>query len=181
METWASRPSGSRINRCGEVALITLVAVLIVLIIGLAVGLSQRNDKVTETPTVSSSPQESRLDQVIDFLSAQGISSRTDLETLGSPQNWAVKWVSDQDVLHLPFFNTTDTLEGVQFVTRYVLALFYVSLEGPQWTKQLNFLSEHPTCDWNKVEVSEQGQQGRFFRVGVACTNDIVNTLQFRE
>ena len=178
----SSSSSGFRIGRCGEVALITLAAVFIALIVGLAVGLSKREPpNSTAAPAVDPTPEEPRVDQVIDFLSSQGVSDHAKLQEAGSPQNWAVKWLSDEDTLYLPLPNSTKTLGGVQFVTRYVAALIYHSLGGPNWEHQLKFLSESETCEWSSIDVSAQGQEGRFFRVGVACTNGVVNTLQMRE
>ena len=71
--------------------------------------------------------------------------------------------------------------DGVRFVSRYVSALLYFALDGPNWASQLNFLSEKEICDWNQIYVADGQVEGRFFRIGIACNNGFVNTLQLRK
>ena len=70
----------------------------------------------------------------------------------GTPQNLAVNWMVQQ-VIH----NDRVTVPGVreyqmsfQFVQRYIMAVVYYALDGPNWKDDLNFMSDDDTCKWNK-------------------------------
>ena len=179
-----------RMGRAGEIALITLVAVLLVTIIGLSASYAAKDAPapapVSETaPTLVPVPREPRVDQVIDYLVDNEVSKLADLTAEGTPQQWAVHWLADQDALNVPIPEEMEGgflgPEGVRFVSRYVAALLYFALDGPDWSHPLNFLSEKEICDWNEIFVADGQVEGRFFRVGIACNNGFVNTLQMRK
>jgi hypothetical protein len=77
----------------------------------------------------------------------------------GTVQNSAIQWVLDQDLIQLC---PEDSLDIIQ---RYVLALFYYSLNGGNWTtcggrvgsdcEGLPFLSENSVCDWHYVTCTD--------------------------
>lgn len=167
-----------RIGRWGEVVLITLVAALIVVVIGLSVSLSKTNEALSNAPPPT--PAVPRAEVVTQFLVENKVSQLEQIMEVGSPQNWAVKWIAEQDAMQLPVPSELLGPDGTNFVSRYVVALLYYALNGSNWSYQLSFLSENDICDWNDIFVAEKGVDGRFFRVGIACNNGIVTTVQLR-
>lgn len=180
-----------RLGRCGEIAVIALIAVLIVTVIGLSVGVAKRGDEnttnqsgitttgATPAPDAPREPRELLVRQWLDF---HQVSSLEDMTTAGSAHKFAVLWLADEDPLYLAIPEAgVDTPEGARFVSRYVTALMYFSLGGDAWDYQLSFLSEKDVCEWNDIFVAAEGVQGRFFRIGMACNNGIVNTWQMRK
>lgn len=181
-----------RIGR--EVAIITIIAILIVTVIGLSVGVAKRGDQVEAataasndnnnangTGTAAPPEREPREDEVQQWLFANGVSSWDDMQEQGSPHKFAVLWISDSDELNLPLPDSVDSVEGVRFVSRYVAALLFFSLNGSGWDYQLSFLTGKDVCEWNDIFVAAEGVQGRFFRIGLSCNNGIVNTWQMRK
>ena len=161
-----------RMGRTGEIALIVLVSVLLVAIIGLSASYAT---KINPAPA-------NRIDLVVDFLINNEVSKLADITTEGSPQQFAANWIANQDALNVPIPEDLegDALgpDGVRFVSRYVSALLYFALDGPNWSSQLNFLSEKEICDWNLIQVADGQGEGRSFRIGITCNNGFVNTLQ---
>jgi hypothetical protein len=83
----------------------------------------------------------------------------TDVDELDekTPQYMAFNWLVNQDPAQIDF----DTVPFSVLLERYVMAVFYFSAAGPQWTEQLNFLSGKSICSW---------RFGGFFAVrGVVC------------
>jgi len=192
----SSGPGGHcRIGRCGEISIITLIAVLIVAVIGLSVGVAKRGDQVDAAQAAGSTalsgdgatsspapaPREPRETIVRQWLDANGISDFEDMNEPGSPHLFALLWIANEDELNLPLPDSKDSPEGVRFVSRYVVALIYFMLGGVNWDYQLSFLSEKDVCEWNDIFAAAEGVQGRFFRIGIACNNGIINTWQMRK
>lgn len=178
--------------RFGEVGIIALVAILIVTVIGLSVGVAKRGDQVeaavantssgtSASPPPPPTPRQPREPEFKQWMIEHGISSSADLEKEGSPQKWANYWMADSDQLQLPLPPSVDSPEGVRFVSRYVAALLYYALNGSNWDFNLSFLSVKDVCEWNDIFVAAEGVQGRFFRIGLACNNGIVDTWQMRK
>lgn len=198
MSSRSSGPNKSpcRTSRFGEISIITLIAVLIVTVIGLSVGIAKRGDQVeaatsaasggTSTsggaaPTSSPANREPREGDVQQWLYANGVSTWEDMETAGSPHKFALLWIADSDELNLALPDSLDSADGIRFVSRYVAALMFFAMGGETWDYQLSFLSGKDVCEWNDIFVAAEGVQGRFFRIGFACNNGIVNTWQMRE
>ena len=144
--------------------ILLMIVVVAALVVGLNIGLSGNNDNngnetrdnplttvaptgsPTASPTVSSAPtaEPNRFPEVVDFLVQQGISSEIDVKTEGTPQNLAAHWIADGDV-HLASFGDDNYQVGVvnrayQFVTRYSLAVFFFSTNGPtSWIEPYYF------------------------------------------
>lgn len=185
--TYSKTSPGKRKNLFLAILALVIIAALVV---GLSVGLTNKNDEDTKrgsaldedtedsagavstptlAPSVSQGPtaEPKRFPDVVNFLVQQGISSETDLMTDGTPQNRAARWIADED-LHLASFGDDDYQVGVinqafQFVARYALAVFAFSTNGPNgWTQPLYFLSGRPVCGW--YDTNFLGQ-----RVGVSC------------
>jgi hypothetical protein len=195
-----SPPSPSRkccrIGRTGEIALILLVSCLLVIIIALSVSLPNKANQEPATAATSGStpppsgsapppaptaPRENRVDEVTDFLVSNNVTKSEDILTTGTPQHWAVNWLADQDELNVAIPGSLEGADGVRFVSRYVAALLYYALNGSKWSLQLNFLTKMEVCNWNELDVANQQLEGRFFRIGIACKNDLVTTLQLRK
>ena len=171
------------------------ICVPLVLIVGLVVGLAvgftvgeeegqARNDVVTDNnpggnnnpapvpvpapapaPTPAPAPR-ATLNEIVDWLVAQQVSSRSALLDPGSPQQQAAEWLAAQDeaALALPPTSVTITVDdtdetdsGYFYMVRYVMAVTYYALNGENWPTQVNFLSPDPVCDWHGLSqgVSE--------------------------
>ena len=177
-----------RIGRCGEISLIALVAILIAAVIGLSIGVANRGDQVaaataagSESGAPPATARDPREAAVRTFLNDQGISDLDEMSQASSPHKFAVTWIADIDELYLPIPESIESPDGVRFVTRYIVALIFFMMGGELWEHQLSFLSEKDVCEWNDIFVAAQGVQGRFFRIGIACNNGIVNTWQMRK
>jgi hypothetical protein len=72
------------------------------------------------------------------------ISSAIVFDNASSPQYLAAQWMAHGDARRMGV-PTTDDLE---FNERYVLAVFYFSMEGQTWTHMYNFLSGDHVCTW---------------------------------
>jgi len=86
---------------------------------------------------------------VMEYLLDNGVSSLVELETPGSPQNKAVRWLAELDEanMEVPKVNT-QALYGYRYLSRYVVVLNYFALDGPNWSDQLNFLTMSDACFW---------------------------------
>lgn len=115
-----------------------------------------------------------RLDQVHIFLLGSAISSESDLKDTSKPQYKAAQWIANEDDWDIPETNDYDT--AYSFVQRYVMAVFYYALDGPNWTNSLNFLStDLDTCEWNvNIEVKDPppGTDETNFDFGVSCWDE---------
>jgi hypothetical protein len=93
------------------------------------------------------------FEDVVDYLSYQGVSSNTDLTTEGTPQNRAARWLSELDeaAIQVPEVSIGDAQNssGYLYTARYVMALNYFELSGLNWTSPANFLSRDDVCSWN--------------------------------
>lgn len=182
-----------RVGRCGEVGIISLIAVLIVTVIGLSVGVAMRGNELqaasagntaagdTDSPAQDLPDFEPREEFVRDWLLDNNVSSAEDMDEAGSAHELARLWIADEDQLRLPIPDSLNSTEGARFVSRYVIALIYATMGGSNWDYQLSFLSEKDVCEWNDIFVAAEGVQGRFFRIGIACNNGIVSTWQMRK
>ena len=179
--TRSSKKSGSGI---GPVALICLAAIAIVaLIIGLSVGLAgggKKADTSASTNTDSGGgmtvkPEVSRLVATIKFLSQ--VSDEQKLTTLYTPQSMAAQWIAEKDerMLEVP---SGDYMDNLEFVERYIIAVFYFSLNGPQWDLQLGFLGSSSICDW---QDSFQSTDGPTRKAGIGCNQGRLADLHLRK
>ena len=90
------------------------------------------------------------LQDVIQYLLDNGVSSQQDLQTQGSPQNKAAIWLAEEDPANLvvPVLNIT-TVDGYRYMTRYIMTLNYFAMDGENWIDNMNFLSGDDICYWN--------------------------------
>jgi hypothetical protein len=178
-----------RIGRIGEIALIATISSLLVIIMALSVSYSDNGNREPATvdpsratsPPAPTAPREPRVDEVTDFFVNNNVTKSDDILTIGTPQQLAVHWLSDQDELNVAIPESLEGPDGMRFVSRYVAALLYYALNGSNWSLQLNFTSQMEVCDWNELDVANLELKGCFFRIGIACNNGFVSTLQLRK
>lgn len=86
---------------------------------------------------------------VKEYVIRRGISHPKDFENVQSPQYMAAQWMAHGDVrsMSVPSGSSTTTIH-LEYEERYVMVVLYFSLGGPNWTHQLNFLSEYHICAW---------------------------------
>jgi hypothetical protein len=94
--------------------------------------------------------RQAEFGSVVDYLTVNEISDIQDLVTPGTPQNRAAQWLAETDGANLPIpINSGDYIDGYRYIFRYVMAVNYYALDGPNWTMQLNFMSPYDVCRWN--------------------------------
>jgi hypothetical protein len=95
-----------------------------------------------------------RLSLIKQYLINQEISSKEDLEKVGSPQQKALEWIAMHDGLSLDVPVTDKpSKEGYNFTTRFILSLLYFSTNQDEsnWTLSANFLAASSHCQWYMV------------------------------
>jgi len=107
------------------------------------------------------------FDDVKQFVLQNAISSAADLETEGSPQQRAARWLAEDDPANLIVpSEDIDTVAGYRYMARYILALDYYHWQGDTaWYDTLNFLSGDDICFWNKQFLTPNGA----LKLGVFC------------
>jgi len=165
--------------------LIALLVCTVTLIVGFSVAISQNKRSIAaassdaaggdpEDPSLSNARRHSRLEEVTQFLSAR-ISDLSELQNENTPQYKAARWVADQDEANLPLpSNPNDYDNSFEFVQRYIMAVFYFSLDGANWTKKMDFLSGASVCDWNfDLDPSSASEHAHLshWKFGVMCAD----------
>ena len=136
---------------------------------------NQAEDDETDVTDDQETDDDERFPQVISFLTSGAVSSSSDLQNTASAQYKAATWISNDDERQLDIPETMDEEDSFKFVQRYVMAVFYFALNGPNWTRQVGFLSGEATCDWNfDLEVSDNidGSDQRDYDYGVSCWDE---------
>jgi hypothetical protein len=110
----------------------------------------------------------SRVEEVITFMAQEGISDLTALQQSGTPQNIAATFMTEQGeaALAVPTYDAT-AVDRYKYITRYVMAVLYVSMSGYNWWNQIGFTTSKDVCDWN-ARFSDGSTD---FRKGVLCDN----------
>jgi hypothetical protein len=140
------------------------------LVVGLAVGLTARNNRDDSASAAAMSPQststaarQATVQQVTDYLTAQGVSG---LGSSKTHQHKAAVWMAQSDPGNLPIpSGGMDSETGYTYVERYVMALNYWALDGPNWKFSLNFLTEGHVCTWSEILTNGV----TYFRSGILC------------
>ena len=136
---------------------------------------NQAEDDETDVTDDQETDDDERFPQVISFLTSGAVSSSSDLQNTASAQYKAATWISNDDERQLDIPETMDEEDSFKFVQRYVMAVFYFALNGPNWTRQVGFLSGEATCDWNfGITVTEaiDGPEQRDYDYGVSCWDE---------
>eukprot|EP00980_Cylindrotheca_fusiformis_P018103 scaffold5817_cov101-Cylindrotheca_fusiformis.AAC.8 len=118
-------------------------------------------------PTLVAQKKQSRIEEVMDFLSVNKISEMSDLQTPGSPQNMAAIWVADDD-------HPQATISMAHsFLDRYVLAVVFFALGGTtSLADSLNFLQSEHVCNWEKPFKDTKGNDLTFGVHGCRLVDD---------
>ena len=95
-------------------------------------------------------PTEERSRAILEWLVKQGISTRDDLEQADSPQARACQFMATQD-MQLPLDTSGDDAEYNNYLSRYVLTVFFYSTNGEHWKYGMKFTSEEHHCKWMKI------------------------------
>jgi hypothetical protein len=139
----ANPPSGSyREGGFWKLACICVTLILFSLIAVITVPLS-RNDDTDWWLHYSD-----RYYAVERFLVRNRLSMLSDLQDESSPQHKAAKWIANKDGMRLAIPQPLLASSSLSFIERYVLAVFYYSTNGPEWTHQLNFMTGEHVCTW---------------------------------
>ena len=107
------------------------------------------NAGTAPSPTASALPVESeRIISIREFLVAEGISTQeqlTRMQDTPTPQYQALLWLSNVDTIA----QLSDELAMTQ---RYVLAVFYYSLNGDNWDETTPWLDPQVgECEWGRI------------------------------
>jgi hypothetical protein len=168
--------SGRKTLRCLGITLLVFVATVAIIVVPVAIIKNDSDGSVNNNPSKSVS----RIPAVADYLQALDISTMALMNSEGTPQNRALKWIADDDAYQLALPETTTSGGGRllllpghnPFVERYSLAVFYYSLGGPQWDYQLDFLQPIDHCDWYQDFISTSTTALKLVRLGVnGCKN----------
>jgi Leucine-rich repeat (LRR) protein len=146
---------------CYFVAGITTL-ILVITMIAVAVDKNDSNNKNTPTSTELTG----RFEQVAQYLVDNGIATLPSMKEQKSPQRLAALFVADADLYQADMDNPTTEL---RFIERYVLALIYFEMNGPDWYNNYKFLSARDYCDWSETITTPSG---RTFIKGVECDQD---------
>jgi hypothetical protein len=141
--------NNSSSGRRRKLTVCIVLTVLVVLVIGIAVGFTRRNNE---------KQQASRLSEVIAFLQSNDLSNAGDLAKENSPQRKAAEFIADQDAYNVAITASTT------FVQRYTLAVLFFAFQGESWPPGLGWLADTSVCDWHNND-----QFGDFF--GTRCND----------
>lgn len=122
----------------------------------------------TARDTASDKKRRIRLQR---YLVNNDVNTNDEFEDPESPQSLALDFLAfvDGQELNSPSGDLRSR-DGYQLLTRYVMALFYYQMGGPNWNFDLLFLSDFDTCLWFSLFLPPVGQ------LGVICnenTNEI--------
>jgi hypothetical protein len=129
--------------------------------VGLAVGgvfLAKKGNKQ------ESYEMESRGREVIRFLFDLQVSALPALRDPYHPQHEAAMFIADGDRYRMDMEGEDGNAQ--RFIERYVLALLYYQFNGPEWSYNLNFLSNTDHCEWWEKLATNSGND---LRMGILC------------
>jgi hypothetical protein len=131
--------------------LLIVVPFIVLLVIVPAVVVSKNNKQETSSAAVGPPPT---YDELVSFIVENQISPQSAFMDPSSPQALAAKWLAEQDGAGLPLPKPDFSLYGsYMYMFRYVMAVNYYALGGPDWEKKHGFLTEADVCDWNERVV----------------------------
>ena len=116
-----------------------------------------------------------RFREIANYLNQFGYTNLKTMTTQGTPQYMAVQFMANFDPAELDVPESTDYDDAMEFVQRYVVALFYYSTNGSEWENQLNFLTSLDVCDWNEqISNGQEASVGNYdgWLSGVQCNDD---------
>jgi Leucine-rich repeat (LRR) protein len=160
--------SGSRVVCImGAILIAVLVAIIVALKSSGNLGPTPSSPHVppgtTPQPpsTTPQDPMTPRMKAVVDYLAKNGVSDPVALNTVGTPQQKASDWIANTDSL------LDANEEESRFVQRYVMAVFYYSLGGPDWKNQVDFLGMKDECLWSYESPTDNSDD--VYIAGITC------------
>jgi hypothetical protein len=102
---------------------------------------------------------------VVDCLTEHGVSDPDLMTTEGTIQYHAVQWMIHTDRTKVPHPSSSEH-EKYRFISRYVMALFYYAMDGPNWFVPLKWMSKKDICEWqepNRIDIP-----------GIYCLEDLI-------
>jgi hypothetical protein len=158
----------SKRARCILYTLPFLVVAIIVIVV-VAVTTSDSQDDLRHMH------HDQAFTAVVAYLGNHNISGFPDLIREGSFQNLAATWMARGDThsMSIPK-GSPASKEGYAFIQRYIMALLYYQMGGPQWKYDINFLKAQNTCDWSSWIVRESDK----VPMGAICnSNNLISAL----
>mmetsp|Transcript_56230 Transcript_56230/g.136284 ORF Transcript_56230/g.136284 Transcript_56230/m.136284 type:complete len:976 (+) Transcript_56230:384-3311(+) len=143
---------------------ISVVVIALALGLGLGLGLKEQ-----ESPPLTA--EEVLYDLVSPW------SSPEDLADPSSPQSTAFNWVLNDDPLDLTGGLVDGSTNSSTVLERYVLSVLYWSTDGPNWTNQLDFMTNNSVCDWpdesktSTVSYVNCNENGDLFDIRIDSNN----------
>jgi len=143
---------------------ISVVVIALALGLGLGLGLKEQ-----ESPPLTA--EEVLYDLVSPW------SSPEDLADPSSPQSTAFNWVLNEDPLDLTGGLVDGSTNSSTVLERYVLSVLYWSTDGPNWTNQLDFMTNSSVCDWpdesktSTVSYVNCNENGDLFDIRIDSNN----------
>lgn len=119
-----------------------------------AVGDSISNQGASQTQGIqqineTSMEQARRTNEISQVI--RSISKNSTLENPSSPQSKAFTWLAYNDQLQLSLTGN-NSVSKARLTQRYVMSLFYYSLNGGGWKNITSWLSSAAECNWEQVE-----------------------------
>lgn len=151
-----------------RIFLLTLTLAVAALIAGIVVFTLRRQNKPKNgTDQLVSINDNKRAEEIRNLLT---LTPSSDLETEGSPQHLALKWIVDEDPLAISL-ESDDAIRE-----RFAAATLHFATNGPEkWNESLGFLSNNSICSWNIDSVEESNgifcQDGRVNQINVVNNN----------
>lgn len=148
-------------------AAILAVLLLVGVVLGVTLPTNTAGNTVSEPPTPSPTTQEfASLQSLITSVSFdQGAS----LNNTASPQYKALTWLGGNENL--------DAYPDWRRIQRYVLAVFYYSTNGDDWTDKNGWLTDDNECEWISWAVDEKcNDDGGFLRLAI-LDNNLIGTI----
>lgn len=142
--------------------------VLLVCMVGLGVGLSNRNGARGNNNGTDTYRKVS-VEDLATYLERNGVTASATIFDYGTPQAQAAQWIANADPRNLALpSQPVSTQQGYHYVTRYVLAVLYFALGGDRsWRVSFNFLSADDLCQWRDIWISRS--TGALLPVGSLC------------
>jgi len=127
---------GVHMTRKVSLSILVLFAIICI-IIGVSLGVDFAPDGVNQS-SLGKEYRFSLLGELIESSVGKSIYDNT------THEHHALVWLADSDPKRLDISTPME-----EILERFVLANFYFSTRGDEWTNQVNFFSKKSVCEWN--------------------------------
>jgi hypothetical protein len=138
------------------------------------VPVGQTNASSVNQSTETSAEQAKRSNEVSQLIRL--ISENSTLEDPSSPQSQAFKWIAYNDPLRLSLTGNNNVSEA-RLKQRYIMSLFYYSLNGNGWKNITNWLTSEPECNWDQVWCSKNNRVTKIDLTGKGLKGSIPHEI----